>query len=240
MLPPVLGILLQAGFMAPCLPHSKRRKKERNTFDNFFFEDDDFGVSQFIGRLRNSEIAMTLRADELICRYIAQEIMKKGLHKGFQTTSNQVRLVAQLIEKVKTMTRTPTLTLQQLPCPQMFDALYKGIITLFRYSSTSVENDEISMNAPSSLIKLCQILMKICGTLHVHYLKQGQSRAAKQTLDESTLLDKELRPLMQNAMQNLRCASSGLPQELPPHRTSRTIKRNIEKHLERNGVDEKE
>jgi hypothetical protein len=211
-----LGFYSRRDVWRHCCPNEKPDEKKSTIKTTSFMCGDDLALTKFIQRIRNTKVALIIKNDELICSYITQELLKKGF-KGFYAISNQVHLLALLLDKIKTMSGKNALCLADLLTTNMFDALHKGVIAMFNYSpfAAGSTGEAVNMTSPSSLIKLCQTLSNVCQTLHVKYLKSGNSRAARKTVDVQTLIDKEMRPLMQNANKTMRCSQSGIPQELP-------------------------
>ena len=174
-------------------------------------------VSKFLDRLRDGDIASTIKQDSLIMRYVKREICFKG-EKCFEALSNQVRNVASFLLHMRSATDILSLNITQVLTPEMFNELMKEIKRFYNYRivPSNEEYDCVaSMDSPSSLVKLGQTLTKLAELLKLNYLKRGEKKNKKKTKDVLLLLQKELLPIMNISRENMRCSKSGLPEILP-------------------------
>lgn len=123
---------------------------------SFFFSKHPI-LAKFFERMRNNEIAKIIRKDTILCQFVTQQLLRKGFKK-YQVISNQVRLVAQMIQTLRKETKNETLNLTQLLTPENFDNLFQGILDMFEYNplTSKYQHSVVYVKSPSSLIKLCQ------------------------------------------------------------------------------------
>lgn len=196
-----------------CPSENFNEKKLTIKSTSFMLDRDSNILKLFFQKMRNTKNLMIIKNDELMCQYIREQLTRKGF-KRYHTVRNEINLMTILLNKIRCLKGDFSISLKVALTPALFEHLFNAILILFQYEVND-NGGFISMKTPSSLIKLCQGLMKICETLHVCYLKQDAQAMVKNALDEATLLEKELRPVMINATQSLRSASSGLPEDLP-------------------------
>ena len=163
-------------------PTERSDEKRLSVKSTLFLPNSDATLERFFKKLRKSEVSCTIRNDPLICQYIKQQLLRKGF-KSYQMISNQVRLVALFLQEIRSSPGNKELTLTELLTPEKFDTLFQGILEMFHYNPMISHDKDfrVSLRSPSSLIKLCQTILKILETLQVAFLKKGLRKQSKKT-----------------------------------------------------------
>lgn len=210
----------------PAAPRkSKSRSKVGMSID--FAEDE---LHMFFSRMLNDKITDLARKDELIKRFVYNEVLRKGMKK-FKVISEKVRALCNFLVTFQSKTGE-MVGFKEILVPDKLDKLKDVIVTLFDYNVQSNDSStSVSMSRPSSLKRLGECLIQLTTTLRLEYLKQSLISQAMETKNLIDLLEAEVRPLMTNANLSLASASHGLPKPLPTNNQIQKLKDYISNFL---------
>ena len=180
-------------------------------------------IQIFFNRMKNDDVTKMAMEDDLIVRFISEQLTAKGMKKYF-SVSEKVRLLVKLLTECRKKIDSKC-TLSHVLVPSHLDLIKKIITEMFDYNCCTNNRDEIvTVKTPSTLIKLGQSLAQVAEVLRRYYLKSSDHERANETNTFIDILEPELRPMMTNAHLSLKSARSGLPEELPPENDMNQLK----------------
>ena len=169
----------------------------------------------FFSRMKNDNVTQTAASDSLITEYVSSLLLNKGM-RNFISISEKTRALATFLMDYKQYFDKADLSLQELLKPENLDEIKLLILRKFEYNCINEKtSSSVTVQKPSTLIKLGQVLIQVSEVLVRHYLKTGHKNGVSNTENLIKLLNAELRPLMSNAHLTLNSANAGRPEELP-------------------------
>lgn len=191
--------------------------------------EKDINLSDFFRRMHDDHVTSVAKSDESIREFVTQEIDCNGI-KAFNTIANKVRLLSEfLIEARKYLENKSSLldVMQNVGC-------VKDVVKhMFQYNTSEEEDVKVTIERPSSAIRLKQTLDKVAVLLHIRALKASDWDAAKQFERLPMLLNYDLEPICKNARKSMKCSTSGLPQSLPEADTINALVKYLDDNLQK-------
>lgn len=179
----------------------------------------DIDLAEFFRRMHNDTITSVAKEDETIQEFVTQEIHKTGI-KSFNTIANKVRLLGEFLMESRKYLNDGKVTLSNVLALQNVSCTREVLKKMFKYDvSGNVGDLKITLERPSSAIRLKQTLDKVAVLLHIIALKESNWTKANEFGNLPLLLSYYLDPISSNARKTMKCSSSGLPQSLPEAET---------------------
>lgn len=183
-----------------CLRFSKDDEHDAILFDFFIRMQNDV----------HSKLAMN---DETICNFICHEIDEKGMVR-YHTIVNKVRLLCELVSVCRKERKDDTMNLSDILLPETVHELSTIIKNLFNYKADQ-KTKGVTVDRPSSLVRLHQTINQISIVLQVQALNRNDFEGATKLQNLPTLIAYHIGPLAKNASRIMRSSTSGEPQQLP-------------------------
>ena len=207
----------------PCINDTEHRESHLDTISSVSHRYP-LEVVKFFKRMRNDEMALEAKGDDLLLSFLIKDLRKKGMHK-FRGLAEKIRTLVRFLVKMRAKLENDRLTFAELFVPHYVEVMKKVVYEEFNFNFT-VENSRIpvSMEKPSSVKRLCRALQEVAKHLEILFKKEGKDQMAKVTKTTLSILDDEFSAMTANATACLKSSKSGLPEKLPSSKEIQRLK----------------